>query len=276
MKIYEVIQETAEESQILNIIAGRAAETIEKIIAGQKAKLGISPHDFITNPKMRLGSFGVKIRDLNIPQVSSPIVNKMINKVDLRVDTDIRANPDAINTASYIPNDGTGFMRITVKYRGVIMLAKKQDRTISDVLVQSIAHEMQHALDDIKTSGAALKDPTPAKTATGDLSDQDYNTYLKLPYEINARFAQAAVDVAKGIADGNVKRENLGSMVKVAFDKNDLVEIFKDNPKAYNQLLKRMYKFFEAEVSQPKKIEPGSFFAKVKSWLTNRPAEIIK
>lgn len=276
MRAQEFILETTEETQIINIIATRATETIQKIIAGQKAKLGRSPHDVITEPKMRLGTFGVKLRDLNIPQVSSPNIKTMLNKVDLRVDTDVKANPDAINTASYVPNDGTGFMRIIVKYRAVVMYAKKEGFEVQHVLERAIAHEMQHALDDIKTSGVALKDPTPAKTATGNLSDQDYETYLKLPYEVNARFAQSAVDVAKGIANGNVKRENLASIIKLVLSNNELVEIFKDRPRAYNQLAKRMYKFFEAELAQPKKIEPGSLFAKVKSWLTNRPAEVIR
>lgn len=275
MRAQEFILETAEESQILNIVADRAADTILKIIADKKAKLGASIHDTTFTPKTRLTVFGVKLSDLNMPQTTSLAVKEMINRVDLRVDSET-PNPDMLNTASYAPADATdNEPRIIVRYPAIAMLAKRDGRDVGDVLRDSLVHEMQHALDDIKSKGTALKS-TQHKSVANVTTDQDFETYLKLPYEINARFATAARWVANDIINGAVTRANLGQSVKLAFANNDLVDIFKDRPRAYNRLLTRMFKFFEAELAQPKKVEPGSLFAKLKSWLTSRSHEVIK
>ena len=273
MRAQEFVQETTGEMQQVNVLAGRTVAALMEILKTNKpAKLGYSWRDLVVGPRLQLQMYaGIPLKNLNIPRSSDPVINKLINSVSIRIDFE-KVVGDQLNTASYVHGDSR---TIVIRPNAAQVLADHQGISIEDAMHNDIAHEMQHAVDDIKSGGVALNDPNP-KNAANVKSTSDYEQYLKLPYEINARFAQSAAQIARGIANGQINSANLANSIKLTMDHNDLVDIFKDKPKAYQKLAKRLYLFFQAELASPKKVEPGTLFAKVKSWLTGRPHEVIK
>lgn len=107
-----------------------------------------------------------------------------------------------------------------------------------------LAHEIQHALDDIRSGGKALPSFDP---------DYTRDEYLARPQEINARFAQAMHDIVDQQAvyiekNGQPwdRRETM-QMISKILDKNDLRrKVFPAGPrgdKAYNRIISRAHTF---------------------------------
>ena len=127
-------------------------------------------------------------------------------------------------------------------------------------LVTTIAHEIQHALDDFKSSGHALRKPADY---TG--YKDDFVKYLKLHPEVNARFTQALLDIVTVEADAKYKtgrvgtpRETMTQVVPLIFQKHKLNKTLLDD-RQFRRLLSRAYKFYdevkdtiEAAPDQPK------------------------
>lgn len=272
MRSRDFVQETTNETQLISSIADRTVVALMEILRSNKPeKIGYNWRDLVASPRLQLQMFqGIALKNLNIPRSDDPVIKKLIDTVSIRVDFE-EANPDQLHTASYVPGDSK---TIIVRPNAIRLWANKQGISLQEAMHDAVAHEIQHAVDDLKSGGVALNDPNP-RNAHNVTTDDDYQQYLKLPYEINARFAQSATQIARGIANGQIQNANLASSIKLIMSHNDLVDIFKDNPKAYQKLAKRLYLFFQAEMSSPKKIEPGTLLAKVKSWLTGRPHEVI-
>ena len=114
----------------------------------------------------------------------------------------------------------------------------------------TILHELQHALDDIKSGGRAFLS-TPYK-----LPKDDYQAYLKHPMEVNARFQQALWDLATNYE--TVARSDVYNAIATNLQQHRISSTDFENPKEYRRLISRAYKFL-ADVSQiiDKKEKPG-------------------
>lgn len=119
-----------------------------------------------------------------------------------------------------------------------------------------LLHELQHALDDMKSSGKFMSYQSRSQ-------QMDYDQYLKRPSEINARFSQALWDLASSFE--TVARSDVYDAIQTNLAKNRIrSEDFEDTSQ-YRRLISRAYKFL-ADVSQivDKKEKPG-FVQKIKS-----------
>lgn len=114
-------------------------------------------------------------------------------------------------------------------------------------LVSVLSHEIQHALDDYKSAGWALKPHGGA----GD----SYKDYLKRPQEINARFAQALLDIVNGEMQSLQKIGRVGTaqeskeVIRLALSGQKLGRgLFpegQEGQRQYNRLFSRAYKFYD-------------------------------
>lgn len=130
-------------------------------------------------------------------------------------------------------------------------------RTLRDfgLLTSVLVHELQHALDDIRSEGRALP-----KFGT----DYTRAQYLARPQEINARFSQAMYDIVNHQADyikamGSPwdRKESKEMIQRILRTHNLDRKVFPDGPrgqKAYKRILSRAYTF-NADIS--KAIRPG-------------------
>ena len=111
-----------------------------------------------------------------------------------------------------------------------------------------ILHELQHALDDLKSSGKVISNYTSPTT--------DLKKYLKHPSEINARFSQALWDLASNFE--TVARSDVYNAIASNLEQHRLSSKDFENPKEYRRLISRAYKFL-SDVSQiiDKKEKPG-------------------
>jgi len=125
-----------------------------------------------------------------------------------------------------------------------LILQKKRN------LASTILHELQHALDDLKSGGRAFYS-TPYKQPK-----DDYQAYLKHPMEVNARFSQALWDLASNY--DKVARSDVYSAIRSNLEQHRLYSEDFENPKEYKRLITRAYKFL-SDVSQiiDKKEKPG-------------------
>ena len=103
----------------------------------------------------------------------------------------------------------------------------------------TLLHELQHALDDLKSSGKNMKDYSQPK--------DDYKQYLRHPTEINARFSQALWDLATNYE--TVARSDVYKAIKTNLSRHRLSNVEVENPKEYKRLITRAYKFL-TDVSQ--------------------------
>jgi uncharacterized protein YukE len=123
-------------------------------------------------------------------------------------------------------------------------------------IASTVAHEIQHALDDLKSQGKAI-----AGTVAGDPT-KDIEGYLKLPHEINARFMQALMDMVR--TNATVEKNKAAAVIAQSFGKYHLTRNLVGD-RAYKRLLSRAYKFIdEMNMLAPERRKPG-FIDKIKS-----------
>ena len=123
------------------------------------------------------------------------------------------------------------------------LILKRKKNPASTVL-----HELQHALDDMKSGGKVLNNYVQPS--------DDFQKYLSHPTEINARFSQALWDLATNFE--TVARSDVYNAIDKNLKQHRIrSEDFK-NPKEYRRLISRAYKFL-VDVSQivDKKEKPG-------------------
>jgi hypothetical protein len=102
----------------------------------------------------------------------------------------------------------------------------------------TVAHEIQHALDLYKSKGLALSKTNP-KTADNQI---DYDAYLKQPDEINARFAQALMDIAQ--KNATVGKSQATTVIAQSLNAYQLTKAIVGE-QGYKRLLSRAYKFID-------------------------------
>lgn len=246
------LDETVEENQIVNVVSNIAAAQIAKVMKAKESKL-LALLDGGLSPKEKLELFGVKVKDLNVPNVNDPLLKKLFNILYIKVNSqvDFYDDPSAPKTlGGYYDGDYT----VELFFPAIEYVAGKRESQLKSEIASTLAHEIQHAIDDYKSENAvyAGSNISPAKDMQG---------YLKLPYEVNARFQEATMDIAKYIAmpknDGSkTTQADLPELIRYAFEKNRLGKIYEKNQKEYKRLLTRAYKFFDAEMKAPKKATP--------------------
>lgn len=272
--VYEAkLEETAEENQIVNVVSKIAADKIVKIMQKNEGKI-ISLLQAGMTPKTHLTLFGLKIKDLNAPKVKNPLLKKLLSTLNIKVNTAKNWEDDAgvkVHGTYYV-----GDNEIELWFPVHELAASKRGSSVQSEIASTLSHEMQHALDDLKSSGKALQDPASFKGL-----NKDYQGYLKRPYEVNARFQQATMDIAKYVAmpknDGSkTTQQNLPDLIRYAFQKNQLDKIYEKNQPEYKRLLSRAYKFFDAEMNAPKKATPQNIVSRAVNWILGKPTKEIK
>lgn len=137
-------------------------------------------------------------------------------------------------------------------------------------LISVLTHEIQHALDDYKSEGRALR---------GQSADDSYRDYLRRPQEINARFAQALLDIVNGEMESLKTIGRVGTaqeskeVIRLALSNQKLGRgLFQEGPEGqrqYNRLFSRAYKFYDESKhlidTMSTREEKQNFAGKVKS-----------
>lgn len=144
-------------------------------------------------------------------------------------------------------------------------------------LIRTITHELQHALDNYKSSGKGLQSKTPADATTV----AGYTEYLQRKHEVNARFSQALYDIISAESESLSTIGRIGTakesmdVIKLALSENQLgPEVFanlQDGDKQYKRLLVRAYKFYD-EVKHTIEVTPDE----PKATLINAAKDLIK
>ena len=128
-------------------------------------------------------------------------------------------------------------------------------------IASTTAHEIQHALDDIKSKGQAFN----AASKLGDPT-KNLDAYLKLPDEVNARFMQAMMKIAQ--TNTRVEQNNIMNVTAQSLNDYNLSKNIVGD-QVYKRLLSRAYKFIiEMNKLAPDRKKPD-FFSKVKSIISN-------
>jgi hypothetical protein len=125
-------------------------------------------------------------------------------------------------------------------------------------IASTIAHEIQHAVDMIKSSGKAFKTTDLKTTASGEI---DYDDYLKQSDEINARFAQALMDIAE--SHPSIEKSQAPAIITQSLAAHKLTKAIVGE-RGYKRLLSRSYKFVdEMNMIAAQRKKPG-FREKIK------------
>lgn len=163
-------------------------------------------------------------------------------------------SPTVIDTVDNIvfdfwPIEGRMFAEFYLNSMTIKVDAKKIKKYKNYDLETTLSHEIQHALDYMKSKGHAF---------TKDVSYQttDHATYLRWKEEINARMTEVLLLIAKK----SPTRAQLPTVINNAFAKREIFrELYNAGPKGqkqYNRLLSRAYKFYD-EMIQTDKSKPG-------------------
>ena len=246
MRAKEFIVETAEEIRELESLSGMIADKVMPIFSK-------SQRDYA-----RI----IKLKYLNLPQFKSPAVN------------DIIANA-SISMYRWWPGDTLGSWHNVEQ--NVTMRKDMLDNR--NKFVSTLAHELTHALDRYKgVPRQYSKMTTKSKATAGD----EYENYLRLQYEIDARLTQALLEIGSNIkelqdidqlfsAPGEPtpkEQQVLSNAISWAFEKHQIAKLFPQgarDPK-YRRLLTRAYKFYSTPAVAPQATEP-TLVQRAKNWI---------
>ena len=270
----EVLDETTEQDQILVNIADAATKRVIDIFTDKESnflnsKITFNTDLFMSRKDRLTWLSGIRLKDLYLPQVNDPAINQMLQVVKVKmVDYAKDNHPDAMG--SYITYEN-GSKAIELYVPTIIKGAKIDGHLPANQIRSTFIHEMQHALDDVKSQGKFDSKAGQSQSVAGS-EEQQYRQYLKLPYEINARFTQAILDIALQYnkIEGPYRLQDL---IKNAF-KNHNLDVASN--RQYKHLAVRAYKFFDAMQNNPKKIEPKSLAQRALAWITSQPTSVIK
>lgn len=253
------LDETAHESQLVNLISKRAAEEIFKMLRKKESTLAklIAPDMKRSN----LQVWGISAEKLGVPYVNDPVLGSVLHHAKFRAADYV----DPVNRrriASYDPSTHD----ITVYYPAIVRDAKDLGYETQEFLAKIIAHELQHAVDNFKSRGKAFQ-----------TSKKSYST---LPYEINARFQEALMNITMAFDDAKKKgkvpnRNSLPAFIDSAFKHNDISSYLPKDGKRYKRLAARAYKFFDAELNNPKKEQPLSIVKRAMNYILEKPTSSV-
>lgn len=120
-----------------------------------------------------------------------------------------------------------------------------------------LSHELQHALDYSKSKESFTPD--------ADFNVSEYDTYLRWKEEINARFTEVLLIIARK----HPTKAQLSSTIESAFKQRSIFrDLYSAGPKGqkkYNQLKKRAYKFYDEFIQINSRVPKSTFFGTVKN-----------
>lgn len=213
MIIKDIITETAGESRELQRLAKIVAQRVEGMSGGTFSGADI---DF---------------------KSTEPSVGQTLAKLKFSVIND----PNIDDLANFNPNTGL----VQINSARVEEEAENNNRTFVDELYKTLVHELQHGIDAFKSNNRAVMGQVVPKGS--EYSDEEQLAYLKLPHEINARFAEALADINDQLPYVR-DREQLPAIINDAFARRELNTVFpgKASDPKYRKLLARAYKFYTA------------------------------
>lgn len=141
-----------------------------------------------------------------------------------------------------------------------------------DYMKSTIAHELRHALDDVKSEyrvSSSSRYSTPKKKSFRNVTKDPHMgdlSYLAQPAEINARFVQVLDDLVGKIKRASVlpfdeARAKLHKQLKFNFDKHNITHLFPEKEKSrdYKRLMKRAVDFIDKELRHLQSQKLSSF-----------------
>ena len=164
--------------------------------------------------------------------------------------------------------DHSGKVILGAWYPNIATIYINADYITSNAIKSTIAHELRHALDDLKSSGQASKDNgkyrTPKKKEhrkKDPYADENY-PYIAQPAEINARFIQVLHAVTNQISRGShLPSDQLWTRamtsLKHSMQVNKISKLFpeKEASPEYKRLIKRAADYIQKEIAYQKSIE---------------------
>lgn len=255
----EQLDENAQESQLINLVSKKAAAVIFNMFRKNESKLMK-----ILGPDMKrhnLEIWGIGAEKLGVPYVNDPILGSVLHRAKFRVANYV----DPINRgrlASYDPSTHD----VTVHFPAIMKSAGKFGYESEQYLAKIIAHELRHAVDNFKSRGKAF---TTGKKA-----------YPTLPYEINARFQEALMNMTmefdRARKEGKtLDRKHLPQFIDSALEHNEISQFLPKTGSRYKRLANRAYKFFNAELENPKKEQPLSLGKRAINFILGKPTSSI-
>ena len=258
MRYRELVTETAEENQIINLISKAAADSVGDIVRRKIPDFDSGEQiDYST-----LGDAGYPISDMKIPDVDSPALKQALGDLKIVLRYEPHKSSD-LDMGGYAVNSNA----IILNVPDIKTWADHKNRSFDSVVQQTLAHEIQHSVDKSKSGGAALKrNATTASAAT------DFAGYLNLPHEINARFTEALLDISRDFADLRERGEamttdELVKLIKQKFADNRLDKLDGEKLK---RLYGRVYQFYQAEMNSPKSVEADSLAKRAGNWIMGK------
>jgi hypothetical protein len=238
MRIHELIVETAEED--------RAIMSLADVIYDYLQKYADTELDYDETGVIHIGRIG-DLFDTPIPAIDR--IRLAISTDEAIVDLARRLHGKATSEDSHLGEWDPGEKAISLN---ADYLSTNRMRTI-------IAHELRHAMDDIKSSDRANQS-TRYSTARNPADQEDPDTaYRAQPAEINARFIEALHFVAPIIPklanlDPAAFRTKMTAYLNRAFEVKQIADIYPektDNPH-YKRLLQRAWDFINKELAHVK------------------------
>ena len=215
MKINDIICETAGESRDLQGLARAVAQRVEQA-QGQTGSF-------------KGTELGYQAKEPAVAQTLAGLTFSVIN------------NPNIDDLANFNPNNGL----VQINYPRVEEEAEDNNRSFVDELYKTLVHELQHSIDAYKSKNKAVMGQVVPKGS--EYSDEEQQAYLKLPHEVNARFAEALADINDQLPYVRDSGQ-LPALINDAFARRELNSVFpnKTQDPAYKKLLARAYKFYTA------------------------------
>jgi len=238
MRIHELIVETAEED--------RAIMSLADVIYNYLQQYADTELDYDETGVIHIGRIG-DLFDTPIPAIDR--IRLAISTDEAIVDLARRLHGKATSEDSHLGEWDPGEKAISLN---ADYLSTNRMRTI-------IAHELRHAMDDIKSSDRANQS-TRYSTARNPADQEDPDTaYRAQPAEINARFIEALHFVAPIIPklanlDPAAFRTKMTAYLNRAFEVKQIADIYPektDNPH-YKRLLQRAWDFINKELAHVK------------------------
>lgn len=261
MRAHEFLIETADENQIINIISIAAAKRL------------VDREMFGYN----VGRIEFNASDLGLPKIHDPVMAKLIDTLKFIVVPD---KGDGNTLGEYML--GSNEIRL---YWPTLKKVVGNDRKLLKIqMADTLAHELQHALDDLKGGKKPFSDrfkPMP-HPSVGIRNKENYNAYLKQRHEVNARLQQALYDIHRSIRNPDDPKETfsmkeLPKMIDWAFRRNKLDNLYWKDERAYKRLITRAYKYLEAELNNPKIATPTpGLIQRAIAFITGNPTTEIK
>jgi len=258
LSIDEQLNETVEESELVNLLSRYAVKDIIQLLRKDK-------NNAHKNRKEKLLDYGLNFLDFNLPKINDK--NMLSYLKDLRVlvtnnnsDTTGSKNTGTM-TATYEP-----FTKRIILYLDVIKLITEQNNTsLMYTLTSNLAHEIQHHIDNIKSDGKVFKNINPTNR----------EEYLKLLYEANSRTQQAFLEMGRVILKHQrdnkpITSRQLKNYIIYALVNSKLDQIYDTQEPQYKQLVKRIYKYADKVINSPAMISPPAFAQKIITFINGK------